>query len=201
MDDLCKAKVVVFAGPNGSGKSTVTKALTQVGEYINADEIKVVYKCSDLEAAQLAEKRREDCLANHYDFTFETVLSTRRNLELLKRAKRENYFVLCYYVLTSSPEINVMRVRNRVNNGGHDVPEDKIRERYFKALALIPELISVCDICCIYDNTDEPSMIFSKKSDTYCLYENDFWCREKIISLTHCESFDAEYLKSTAENR
>lgn len=194
------AKVVVFAGPNGSGKSTITNALAPVGEYINADDIKKSYGCSDLEAAQLAEKLREGCLAKHADFTFETVLSTTRNLELLKRAKKEGYFVLCYYVLTSSPDINVMRVRNRVNNGGHNVPEVKVTERYHKALALIPELIPVCDVCYIYDNTDEPSVIFGKRFNTYSLYENDFWSRERIISLTHCENFDEQRLKSTAEN-
>lgn len=187
MDDFCTARVVVYAGPNGSGKSTVTKALPTIGEYINADEIKAELNCSDLKAAQLAEEKRENCLANHKDFTFETVLSTPRNLELLKRAKNEGYCVLCFYILTASPEINVMRVKNRVNNGGHDVPEQKIRDRYTKALALVPELISVCDICRIFDNTDKPSLIFEKKNDTYSLYENEFWSKDRIISLTQCE--------------
>lgn len=51
-----KPEVVVFAGPNGSGKSTFTKLLKPQMDYINADEIKKCLKCSDLEAAQLAEK-------------------------------------------------------------------------------------------------------------------------------------------------
>ena len=55
-----KPEVVVFAGPNGSGKSTVTELLKPPMDYINADEIKKYLKCSDLEAAQLAEKQRED---------------------------------------------------------------------------------------------------------------------------------------------
>lgn len=194
-----KAAVVVFAGPNGSGKSTVTDYVEKAGEYINADDIKAALNCTDLEAVQLAEKRREQCLAEHKDFTFETVLSTPRNLELLKKAKANDYFVRCYYILTSSPEINVMRVAARVYSGGHPVPEDKIRSRYDRALALVPELIPVCDICNIFDNTTEPTRIFSKKLQTYRLWENDFWSREKIISLTHCEKYDEEFLR--AENR
>ena len=55
-----KPEVVVFAGPNGSGKSTFTELLKPPMDYINADEIKKNLKCSDLEAAQLAEKQREN---------------------------------------------------------------------------------------------------------------------------------------------
>lgn len=55
-----KPEVVVFAGPNGSGKSTFTELLKPPMDYINADEIKKNLKCTDLEAAQLAERQRED---------------------------------------------------------------------------------------------------------------------------------------------
>ena len=80
-------KILVFAGPNGSGKSTITTAWERVGLYINADDIKVKRDCSDLEAAQEAERLRELCFSQRRSFTFETVLSTERNLDLLIRAK------------------------------------------------------------------------------------------------------------------
>ena len=51
-------------------------------DYINADEIKKNLKCSDLEAAQLAEKQREEHIEQMNEFCFETVLSTERNLIL-----------------------------------------------------------------------------------------------------------------------
>ena len=85
--------ILVFAGPNGSGKSTVTSMISPVGEYINADEIKRATGLDDLASAQLAEKKRNDCLNNNKDFTFETVLSTPRNLELLKKAKENGFFI------------------------------------------------------------------------------------------------------------
>lgn len=78
-----RPEVVVFAGPNGSGKSTITQLIKPPMDYINADEIKKNMKCSDLEAAQLAEKQREDCIERMDEFCFETVLSTDRNLKLL----------------------------------------------------------------------------------------------------------------------
>lgn len=82
-----KPEVVVFAGPNGSGKSTFTELLKPPMDYINADEIKKNLKCTDLEAAQLAERQREDHVDQMEEFCFETVLSTERNLRLLERAK------------------------------------------------------------------------------------------------------------------
>ena len=159
-----KPEVIVFAGPNGSGKSTFTELLKPPVDYINADEIKKNLKCTALEAAKLAEQQREAHVAGLEDFCFETVLSTDRNLKLLQKAKEKGYFVRCYYILTIDPMINVLRVKARVAAGGHDVPEEKIISRYGKTLALIKEVVKVCDICHIYDNSgDKPIRIFKKR--------------------------------------
>lgn len=177
-------EVMVFAGPNGSGKSTITEMAKTVGQYINADDIKRTTLCSDLEAAQKAEKLRNRKIAARDDFTFETVLSTDRNLNLLRQAKEQGYFVRGIYVLTANADINVARVHSREALGGHGVPEDKIRTRYEKALKLIPELVKVCDVLHIYDNTEEPFRIFKKRKDVYFHWANEFWSYEKIEALT-----------------
>lgn len=154
-------EIVVFAGPNGSGKSTITELLKPPMDYINADEIKKIMKCSDLEAAQLAERQREEHIIQMNEFCFETVLSTGRNLELLGKAKNKGYFIRCYYILTADPMINIWRVKSRVESGGHDVPEDKIIKRYDRALELVKDLVKICDICHIYDNSgSRPFRIF-----------------------------------------
>ena len=127
-------EVIVFAGPNGSGKTTITKMAKTVGEYINADDIKRTTLCSDIEAALKAEELRELMIAQKKDFTFETVLSTERNLLLLQKAKEQGYFVRGIYVLTANVDINVARVSARETLGGHGVPEEKIRTRYEQAL-------------------------------------------------------------------
>lgn len=180
-----KPEVVVFAGPNGSGKSTITELLKPPMDYINADEIKKNMKCSDLEAAQLAEKQREKHIEQMNEFCFETVLSTKRNLRLLKRAKEKGYFIRCYYVLTADPMINVWRVRSRVESGGHDVPEEKIIKRYDRALELIKDLVEICDVCHIYDNSgSKPFRIFKKRKEQVCFDECVDWYFEDIWALT-----------------
>ena len=180
-----RPEIVVFAGPNGSGKSTFTEFLKPPVDYINADEIKKALKCSDMEAALLAEEQREQHLADMREFCFETVMSTQRNLILLKRAKEKGYFIRCYYILTADPMINVYRVKSRVVEGGHDVPEDKIVTRYERALALVKEVVDVCDVCHIYDNSElVPHRIFKKRKNE-CFYDQcEDWLFEDIKALT-----------------
>ena len=75
-------EIIVFADPNGSGKSTITRLAKIIEPYINADDIKRSTQCSDLEAAIKAESLREFAVVNKMSFTFETILSTNRNLLL-----------------------------------------------------------------------------------------------------------------------
>lgn len=176
-------EIIVFAGPNGSGKSTITKLAKVIEPYINADDIKRTNYCSDLEAAQMAEGMREDAIEKGNSFTFETVMSTDRNLKLLRRAKEHGYFVRCIYVLTSDVNINILRVESRKALGGHGVPEEKIRSRYRKALELIPQLVEVCDVMHIYDNSSMPFRIFKKRKNEYFYWENSEWTEDKIKDL------------------
>ncbi len=191
MKDVSKQKkpeIVVFAGPNGSGKSTFTELLKPHVDYINADEIKKFLKCSDMDAALLAEKQREDHLEKMEDFCFETVMSTERNLNLLKRAKDKGYFIRCYYILTVDPSINIYRVKSRVAEGGHNVPADKIISRYNRALDLVKEVVTVSDICHIYDNSGEqPFRIFKKRKTEMYYQANVDWHKEDIELLTNIQ--------------
>ena len=185
-------EVLVFAGPNGSGKSTITRMAKIAGEYINADDIRRTTLCTDLEAAIKAEELREKMITEKKDFTFETVLSTERNLLLLEKAKKNGYFVRGIYVLTADPDINVARVYAWQALGGHGVPEDKIRLRYDRALKLLPQLVKVCDILHIYDNTEEPFRIFKKRKDVYYRWSNIFWSNKQIEKLSGVRDFVAE---------
>jgi len=179
-DGSRKPVVLAFAGPNGSGKTTVTRGLPVFGTYVNADDLNGL---TDLEAARQAELLRNSLLDVGADFSFETVLSTERNLLLLQKAKACGYEVQCIYVLTRDENINVARVRARHAAGGHDVPEDKIRARYHRALALLPRLIEVCDKILVYDNSDTPSLIFSKENVYSEVFPNSQWPKSALRRL------------------
>lgn len=177
-------KILVFAGPNGSGKSTITKEMPIVGLYVNADTIKKEQDCSDSEAAQMAETIRERLLKAKMDFTFETVLSTERNLDLLKRAKDSDYTICAVFVLTCDSRINVERVAARVKAGGHDVPKNKIVSRYERSLANIAALARIADILRIVDNShEEPKLICEVNHGMAEVWATEDWTKERILRL------------------
>ena len=181
--NMSKPVVLVIAGPNGSGKSTITALLQCNGAYINADDLKKEYTLSDLEAAQKAEALRNKLVEKKVNFTFETVLSTERNLLLLRKAKETGYEVQCIYVLTCNADINIARVRGRVLEGGHDVPENKVRERFARALELLPQVIDVCDKILVYDNSIMPSLIYRKDENVNEYFPTHIWPLEKLKNL------------------
>lgn len=185
MPEEKRPEIVVFSGPNGSGKSTITATLRPLHlDYINADDIKRILQCTDLEAAQLAERQREEHVRNGTPFCFETVMSTRRNLDLLRRAK-PRFFIRVQIVVTVNSSINVARVHGRVLAGGHDVPVDKIRSRYVRSMALVKEVVAVADVCNIFDNSfDQPVRFFNKKKDRLYYETVPLWSLEEIQQLT-----------------
>jgi len=180
-----RPEITVFAGPNGSGKSTITAVSPHaIPPYINADDIKRTTHCTDLEAALKADELRFSCIENNENFSFETVLSTGRKMEMLQKAKAQGYFIRGIFVLTAYADLNVFRVEARFHSGGHPVPEEKIRSRYEKSLENLPEFIALCDVCHVYDNTGvEPRRIFKKKRDEITFVTTQHWNRKKLSKL------------------
>ena len=179
-----KPMLLVFAGPNGSGKSTITPYFEKVGEYTNADVVAESTGMSVEEAAKFVDNKRYEAIDQKRDLTFETVLSSEYKMDILRRAKEEGYFIKCIFVLTVDPMINVARVAARVESGGHDVPKDKIISRYSKSLSNIKELIELCDIMHVYDNTKTPpARIIRKHKDDISIFPNKLWDLDKILGL------------------
>ncbi len=178
-----KPMVLVLAGPNGSGKSTITQYFEKVGEYTNADDVVAATGMSNQEAAEFVDKKRYHSIEMKQDFTFETVLSSHYKLDILREAKKEGYFIKCIFVLTVDPLVNVARVEARVAAGGHGVCKDLIIKRYYKSLANIKELMNLCDILHVYDNTVNPVRIIRKHKEDVSVFPNELWTEDMILNL------------------
>lgn len=130
--------LLVIAGPNGAGKTTVTESSEAIRQ-----------------AADWTEKKREELLAAGLGIAFETVFSTQSKVDFLVRAKQAGYFIRVFFIGTSDPRINAARVANRVMEGGHTVPIEKIVSRYAPSIANLSAAIEVADRVYIYDNSVE----------------------------------------------
>ena len=105
-------------------------------------------------AAIISDFIREENLKSGNDFSFETVMSHPDKLEFLKRAVMSGYHVYLYFISTDDVRVNIARVKTRVKNGGHDVPEDKIRNRYIRSLELLYDAMKICYKSYLFDNSN-----------------------------------------------
>ncbi len=135
--------VVVVAGPNGSGKSTAAPALLldylQIREFVNADTIAAGLSAfnSDsvaLRAGEIMLRRFDELARQRADFAFETTLASRSLARRLKALRASSYEIHLIFLWLPTPELAVSRVAARVQQGGHDVPEETVRRRYESGL-------------------------------------------------------------------
>jgi predicted ABC-type ATPase len=151
--------LVIVAGPNGSGKSTLIRQLRSSPNidspnlYINADDLKAQLELTDAAAQSLAQQLRKNAIEQRESLIFETVASHPSKISELQQAVLAGYRCHVILIATDNPAINVDRVAHRVRNGGHDVPENRIRDRYQRTLALFPSMIEQASEALIFDNT------------------------------------------------
>jgi predicted ABC-type ATPase len=162
MNTLNQPLLIVFCGPNGAGKSTLRqKVLGQIAiPFVNADEIAKVRfgeKAAEkaYEAAALAAEERKRYFEARRDFSFETVLSDPHGekVAFLLQACEVGYQVIVHFVGLDSAARSKARVFQRVLEGGHDVPDEKIDTRYARVIDNLIRLLEVPDELVIYDNS------------------------------------------------
>ena len=154
--------LVAYCGPNGAGKSTLLRiTLVDSGiPFVNADDIAAQEFGEQAaerayEAAQIAESVRAELFGARRSFSFETVLSdpAGEKVRFLREARDSGYFVAVHFVGLDSPERSRARVIQRVSEGGHDVPDDKLAARYPRVMDNLRRLLDVPDDLVIYDNS------------------------------------------------
>jgi predicted ABC-type ATPase len=112
--------------------------------------------------AMVADFLKDQYLKRHLSFSFETVFSHPAKIEILKKAQAEEFKTYMYFVATESPFINIKRIQQRVENGGHNVPADKTIARYYRCLEQINQVLPYLNRAYFFDNTDNQLVFFSE---------------------------------------
>ncbi|NBW50710.1 MAG: hypothetical protein EBR49_11590 [Betaproteobacteria bacterium] len=157
----------LLAGPNGAGKSTLYRALVLAGtipataEFVNADlhEASHLQHITDPEqrseqARQWADARRTELLHAGQSFVSETVFSHASKLALIREAQAKGFFVMLLVVALDQPERLLERVAQRVLEGGHPVPPERILARYPRTLAHLTQAVRLANAAILYDSAD-----------------------------------------------
>ena len=157
----------LLAGPNGAGKSTLYRALVLSGtisataEFVNADlyEAERLQHIADPEqrseqARQWADTRRTKLLQAGQSFVSETVFSHASKLALIQEAQAKGFFVMLLVVALDQPERLLARVVQRVLEGGHAVPPERILARYPRTLDNLTQAVRLADAAILYDSAD-----------------------------------------------
>jgi predicted ABC-type ATPase len=159
MDVLDRRPIVVaLAGPNGAGKTTFYRVfLASSGLYfVNADVIAEQLNVSANRAAEMAGVFRQQLLEQRVSFVFETVFSdpVGDKIAFLKQAEAVGYTVVLFFIGIGSPQISDERVAMRVSQGGHDVPADKLIERYPRVMHNLQKGLLELSNVRVYDNSN-----------------------------------------------
>lgn len=165
-------KIVIIAGPNGAGKTTFAREFlpheANCPDFINADLIAaglspfkpeaVAFRAGRLMLEEIHEKVR-----NNRSFAFETTLSGRTYVKLLRECRKRGYHIVLVFLSLPSADMAVARVAARVTQGGHNVPEHDIRRRFASGLNNFHEVYKrVVDGWTLYDNSGTVPVVIER---------------------------------------
>ena len=180
------ANIYIIAGCNGAGKTTasftILPEILDCKEFVNADEIAKGLSPFQPEsvsfpAGRIMIKRIDELINAEIDFGFETTLTTLSYLNTIKAAKKKGYFITLLFFWLNDVNLAIERVKNRVNEGGHSIPEEVIKRRYYRGIKNINKFTSLCDYWIIVDNSGSPFTFVAEGEgkSTYEIHDNNIW--------------------------
>lgn len=135
----------------------------------------------NLVSVQIADNLKDIFVEKRTSFVFETVMSSRKSIILLNKAKATGFKIETFYIITSDPKINVARIRERAEKDGHNVDEKDVIDRYYKSLNLLPQTVLLSDSIEIVNTTSgEDRFIIPEEITTKMFAEKDEE-KQKII--------------------
>jgi predicted ABC-type ATPase len=156
-------RAYIIAGPNGAGKTTFAREFlpnyAHCPEFLNADLVAAGLSPFDPNAAAVAAgrvllARMKQLIRQGKDFGFETTLAGKRYLSILRNMKNGGYRLHLFYLWLPNVELAIARVARRVEQGGHNIPEDVLRRRFEKGSHnLIKSYLPMMDSWFLFDNS------------------------------------------------
>lgn len=153
----------IIAGPNGSGKTTFVRDFlpryVSIPHFVNADLIAAglepfAPEVAALRAARVMIEEIRSLAAEGADFAFETTLSGRSYVPMLRGFRDQGYKIYLYFLWLPDVAINLERVAQRVRQGGHNVPEEDVRRRYRRGIANFLRIYrGLADSWLVFDNS------------------------------------------------
>jgi predicted ABC-type ATPase len=176
----------IIAGPNGAGKTTFAleylPTVAGCRRFINADLIAAGLSPLAPEQHLLAASRLflheiEDCIAARQDFAFETTLAGRSYIKLIEHLQVTGWRVELIYLALPSAEMSRLRVAERVNHGGHNIPEADLIRRFPRSLHNLLHVFSskVNQIECYMNSDTAPQLVFQQEGTVRTIFHPEFF--------------------------
>jgi predicted ABC-type ATPase len=166
-----KPTIYVIAGPNGAGKTTFSAEFlphfAKCRIFLNADLIAAGLSPFDPEsqnvtAGRLVLSNVKLLLKAQTTFGLETTLSGRSYVRLFRNAKRRGFRIVLFFLWLPSVSLALLRVKNRVKQGGHHVPANLIRRRYRSGMRNLTTVYKpLIDEMWLYDASTLPPTCFA----------------------------------------
>lgn len=165
-------KYILFAGPNGCGKSTLYHTNSNYSKLprINVDEIVrangLDWKNTQhlLKAGKIAVEKLNKYLDSKISFNQETTLCGKGIIQNIKKAKQLGYSIEIYFVYVESVQLAKERIKSRVANGGHGIPDKDVERRYIESIQSLSKILNICDKIDLFDNSKQFEKIASIRS-------------------------------------
>lgn len=177
-----KPVIHVLAGVNGAGKSSIgesefrSEGLSVFNPDTIAQQIRDLHPDISLTLAnahawQVGKSLLEQAIAGGQDYRFETTLGGRTIAQLLEKAARSGHRLQVWFCGLASADLHIRRVRSRVAHGGHDIPVEKIRERWNRSRENLIRLLPCIDHLRVYDNSSEADPAAGRQPQPVLLLE------------------------------
>lgn len=186
-------RLYIISGCNGAGKTTASYSMLpemlECSEFVNSDEFAKGLSPFNPEKASIQASRYmllkiRYLLKKQMDFGIETTLATRTLMKTIHMAKNAGYTVTLLYFWLNSPDLAVERVAARVGTGGHDIPEETIRRRYFVGIDyFFHDYAPICDRWILADNSQIPFRVIAEGSKEDVINIKDEATYQKIRQL------------------